>query len=355
MIIRADASVEIGTGHVMRCMALAQARKVAGETATFLMAMPSPSLAERLQNSGFTVLYHHEPPGSAADAAATARITKETGNDWIIVDGYHFSGDYQQRIKAAGLKLFFIDDFGHAKTYFADIVLNQNLSASDTYYQQKQDNTQLLLGCQYTMLREEFWPWREGERIIAPRAKRILVTMGGSDPDNVTLKVIQALSISQLKDLEVIVIAGGSNPHLDSLKIASQSSSTAIEIIENTGGMPELMAWADVSITAGGGTIWEMAFMGLPGIIITIEDHQIETARRLHERGILYYHGFHRDCDVANISSAIEALCRDQLPGGFTRTSMSKQGRNLIDGYGVERVIRHMLPVQATQFRRTIL
>jgi spore coat polysaccharide biosynthesis predicted glycosyltransferase SpsG len=107
-----------------------------------------------------------------------------------------------------------------------------------------------LLGTKYALLRREFWQWQDWERAINPIARKLLVTFGGSDPDNVTLKVIQALEWLNRDDLEVIVVIGGSNPHYEILQKEATDSSLAISLQQNVSNMPELMAWADLAILA---------------------------------------------------------------------------------------------------------
>ncbi|NYT10684.1 MAG: UDP-2,4-diacetamido-2,4,6-trideoxy-beta-L-altropyranose hydrolase, partial [Methanosarcinales archaeon] len=222
LVIRADASTRIGTGHVMRCLALAQAWQDSGRRAVFAMGMGSPVLVDRLTFEGMEVFHLSAEPGSTEDAEQTADLAQSMGSDWVVVDGYHFGSDYQRIIKESGLRLLFIDDNGHVCHYYADIVLNQNLHANEDLYRNREPYTKLLLGTQYVLLRREFWPWRSWKRDIPEVARKLLVTLGGSDPDNVTLKVIQVLQ--QIEQLETVVVIGGSNLHYEELSSALESN-----------------------------------------------------------------------------------------------------------------------------------
>ena len=176
----------MGTGHVMRGLALAQAWQDSGGHSVFVMAENTPSLERRLQEEGIEVERLAVDAGTAADAEATGSIAGSRNADWIAVDGYQFGSAYQAAIKAAGFKLLFMDDNVHAAPYSADLVLNQNMYASRSPYAQREPSTQLLLGPRYAMLRREFRPWRNWQREIPPVGRKVLVTMGGSDPDNLT-------------------------------------------------------------------------------------------------------------------------------------------------------------------------
>src|SRR5258705_3656609 len=127
LILRADASARIGTGHVMRCLALAQAWLDGGGQACFACAECPPALQQRLAGEGVTSETIHAEPGGAEDARATARLARKRGARWIALDGYHFGPSYQAHLRAAGLRLLLLDDEARASSYEADLLLNQNL------------------------------------------------------------------------------------------------------------------------------------------------------------------------------------------------------------------------------------
>ncbi|NJM05046.1 UDP-2,4-diacetamido-2,4,6-trideoxy-beta-L-altropyranose hydrolase [Candidatus Gracilibacteria bacterium] len=264
LLIRADASPQIGTGHVMRCLALAQAWQEQGGKVVFASVLISPGLAERLRTEGIELHSIAQVPGSAADAHETTALAQELRAPWLVVDNYHFDDNYQQLLKQRGLRLLAIDDYGHATHYHADMVLNQNIYASVDLYPQCNPNTKLLLGCDYALLRREFWPWRDWQRPIAATARRVLVTLGGADPHNTTARVVQALDLIAAVDLEVVVLIGASNPYLSAIEATVRASRHQIVVRQNVSDMPELMAWADVAITAAGSTCWELLAMGYP-------------------------------------------------------------------------------------------
>ncbi len=332
LLIRADASADIGTGHVMRCLALAQAWSAAGGHAIFLHASSTPALEQRVHSAGMKTLGLDAERGSTEDAAQTIIQARACDASWVVADGYCFGEPWQKQIKEAGLRLLVLDDYGHAACYHADLVLNQNSFASPLGYEERDAATRLLLGARYALLRPEFLTWREWRREIPEVARKLLVTMGGGDPDNVTAKVIAAAA--RLPDAEVVVCVGGSNPNLDALKAAVAAGTANIRLVINATNMPEIMGWADVAFAAGGSTSWELAYLGLPAVVTVLADNQAPIAADLERRGVSQNLGDHRVLTVEEIFSALQSL----MANGDQRRAMSDQGRRLVDGRGASRV-----------------
>jgi UDP-2,4-diacetamido-2,4,6-trideoxy-beta-L-altropyranose hydrolase len=339
LLIRVDASIQIGTGHAMRCLALAQAWQNAGDNAIFAMATKVPGLEARLRSEGIEYVYFPVPLGSAEDAKNTASLVQQVGSSWVIADGYHFKTEYQKIIKDYNLCLIVVDDYGHADDYYADFILNQNIYAREELYHARKPYTQLLLGMDYALLRREFWQWRGWKHSHPTVASKLLITLGGSDPDNVTFKVIQALQQVDVKGLEAVVVVGGSNPYYEQLQLASQESSCPICVKRNVTNMPELMAWADVAISAGGSTSWELAFMGVPSLIMIIADNQRLSVETLSKMGVFINLGWHQDVSVIKIADALSKLLVDTK----NRVQMTQIGQKVIDGQGASRVLNKIL------------
>jgi UDP-2,4-diacetamido-2,4,6-trideoxy-beta-L-altropyranose hydrolase len=343
IVIRADTSAQIGTGHVMRCLALSQRWRDQGGQAIFVLATKSHSLEARLILEGMEVVYLSGEAGSNQDAQQTIDFCQQFSAQWIILDGYHFGASYQKAIKNFGVSLLYFDDNGHADHYYADLILNQNISANIVLYQSREPYTQLLLGTQYVLLRKEFLAWKNWQRVINPIASKILVTLGGSDPDNVTLKVIQALQQVNSDNLEVIVVVGGSSLHYEKLQAEVSESTILIALQRDVSNMPELMAWADIAIAAGGSTIWELAFMGLPSVVITIAENQIAIATELDARNLIVHLGWYQQITLEQVGLAIEEL----IDKSNQREEMSKKGRELVDGNGANLVASKMINMLA--------
>lgn len=334
LIIRADANTRIGAGHLMRCLALAQAWQDHGGKAVFITACDSLALKRRLRNEGFDVVELQCAHPDPADLKTTMNVLAVHPGAWLVLDGYHFDSTYQRLVKEAGHKLLVIDDMAHLDRYYADIVLNQNIHAHKLNYS-CEPYTRLLLGTKYVLLRREFWPWRDYKREVPEVAKKVLVTMGGSDPDNVTLKVIRALAQIDIPDLEAVVVVGPSNPHRETLRWAIESSSLPINLVENVENMPELMAWADIAISAGGTTVWELAFLGVPMLIVMLVENQGGVTEGLSALSIAEKLGCSDEITVEKIAWVMQDLAQSRERRAF----MSEKGRQIVDGYGVARII----------------
>lgn len=345
VLIRADASNVIGSGHVMRCIALAQGWRQAGGEVLFAMANATATIESRLQATGFEFESLNAPGGTADDVSKTLNLARERNAAWIIADGYQFGADYQSGIKAGGHRLLVVDDFGRAEKYSADLILNQNLHARAELYCNRQPETRLLIGTRYALLRDEFSAWRNWQREVAVRGRKILVTLGGSDPGNFTGRVMQSL---QTLGVHVKIAVGGSNKHIESLTAqtvktttktegpapsASESTETRFDLQVDVPNMPDLMAWADLAVAAGGSTSWELAFMGLPSLVLVVNEHEQQVIQSL---------AANRLACVATVDSLSEDLAM-LAANESQRRAMSELGRSLVDGRGVERVVQAML------------
>jgi UDP-2,4-diacetamido-2,4,6-trideoxy-beta-L-altropyranose hydrolase len=334
LLIRADAGIRLGSGHVMRCLALAQAWQDAPGRIVFTMAPGAEGLEARLTAEGFGVEPITGEAGSPKDCWQTMAIARGLGVGYVVLDGYHFSAEFQRSIKGAGFGLLVLDDYGHAEHYWADAVLNQNLHAREGLYRNREPGVRLLLGPRYALLRREFWKWRDEPRHIPEVAGKLLVTLGGSDPDNATLKVVKALAALGAGQLQTVVVVGGSNPHLPALRQAVAALPLPIRVATDATDMAGLMAWADLAVTAGGSTSWELAFMGLPALVLVLADNQVDVAAGLAGHGVARNLGWHTALDIPTLAGAIGSLVRD----GAGRQMLSERGRQLVDGQGGQRV-----------------
>ena len=332
ILIRADASVQIGTGHAMRCLALAQAWQDRGGEAVFALAQSAPAIVRRLTTEKCAVVSVQASTGTKSDANLTLELAKKYDAKWIVTDGYLFNAAYHRSLKNARRKLLRVYDNANSAGLDADLVLNQNLHATNSPEQW----TYSLLGPKFAMLRREFNAWQNWRRSVAADARHILVSMGGSDPGGLTMLVIQALELA-CEQLNAIVVAGGSNPHIASLRAEAARSKGKVRLVVDPVSMPDLMAQADIAILSAGSVCWETCMLGLPAIVVDAAENQIPIAQELHRRQV----ALHLPCSRLTPQTVAEKI---QLlaDSAKLRALMSQKGAELVDGRGSARVVAAM-------------
>lgn len=338
LLVRADANTEIGTGHVMRCVALAQAWRDGGGEVIFALAAGGTEIHKRLHAEGFGVRNVSGLAGSIEDAAEIRGLCGQEGAEWLVLDGYHFSREYRDRIQSAVPRLLFVDDHGEFGPYRCDIVLNTNVYASEEQYPDRQSGTHFLLGPEYALLRREFLSFKKAGASIPEQANRLLVTLGGADPHNVTRMVVDALQ--ELNDLtfDLTVLLGASNRHRDSVERALNQSSRKYRLLLNATNMPELMAASDLAISAGGGTCDELAFLRVPMFLITIAKNQEQAVEAYRRKKAAVAAGWFTVLDKASVARSLRGVIGDR----DLREEMAENAGALVDGRGAQRVVEDM-------------
>lgn len=336
IFFRTDANPQNGTGHLMRCLALAQAWKKQSGKVIFISACSNEGFEERIIHEGFQFVSIEKPHPEPTDLETTLLSINCSypNNTWVVLDGYHFNTNYQQSIKNEGRQLLVIDDIAHLDHYIADIILNQNINAKELAYSCGSE-TKLLLGTNYLLLRKEFSAYKNGNTELPEVAKKVLVTMGGGDPDNETLKVMKALNNVSKNNLEIKVVVGGCNPYIDSLKNTVEDIRHKVEFLQNVTNMSELMAWADIAVSAAGSTCWELAFMGVPAVLTITSHNQKGVAFGLERIGAVVNLGWKDNVSISKIAASVDCLINDY----HTRDKMSRIGKTVIDGQGTNRVL----------------
>lgn len=334
LLFRADASVAMGTGHVMRCLALAQAWQDSGGRAVFAMAEVPAAVRARVLTEGVEVAPIEAPAASDDDARQVKELAHRYRTDWVVLDGYHFGAGYQREVKSGGPKVLLLDDEGCFERSPVNLILNQNPNAIESMYVQREPSTRLLLGTQYALLRREFLGWRQWKRDINTTPRHLLVTMGGSDPENLTSLVIKGLSLIKTEGIRSLIVAGGSNPHFGLLQKLASGSGGSIQLQELVSNMPELMAQADLAIIAAGGTLWELLYMSCPVLSFARNPVQGRILDELCRSGVVQILD-----DPKHVEPAALALAIDELATAPERlATMSKLGRQQVDGGGSRRV-----------------
>ena len=339
LLFRVDASPEIGIGHVMRCLALAQAWQDVQGHPIFLMGRESSTLENRLKSEGADVFYLSSDPGGKDDAHETAALACQSSAQWVVVDGYHFGGDYQRIIKNSGRDLLFMDDYGHAGHYLADVVLNQNVHAHERLYEKREPYTKLLLGTNYVLLRREFLKWGRAPRDFSEMGRNVLVTLGGGYSGNVTRNVIHALEKVSVPDMEVRVVVGPANSHKESIRRELARVAFRSHLWSSVNNMVEMMIWADVVVSAAGSTTWELAFMGLTGVLLVVAENQKKTAQVMGDKNAFFVLGFEHRFPAEDVTLLLERMMRENQ----LRQTMSQNASLLVDGQGTRRVVQALL------------
>ena len=339
LLIRADASVEMGSGHVMRCLALAQAWQDAGGDVVFCEAQSTAALDQTVSSEGVRLVRLEASLDSLQDAAQTAEVARAHNARWLVVDGYHFDADYQKHLKNRGFKVLFLDDRVGCDRYYADLVVNQNVDADEGLYAHYQGCGRALLGTKYVLLRREFSSHKDRKRNSATTVRKILITMGGSDPHNVTEMAIHALGLMENLDLDVTVVVGANNPHMESLLKAKSQVLANIELCRNVSRMADVIAGADLAVSAGGGTGYELIFLQVPTILITVAENQRAACRSLGLSEVAIDAGWFHALDSERLAKSIRRLIETET----LRQTLIENCRDVVDAKGAARVVQSML------------
>ncbi len=329
LIIRADSSPSMGTGHVMRCMALAQWARVLGIPCTLMGRFYVPWVEQRLAQEGIEcLLILGEIPKKENPLELLQSLEVVPQNSWIVLDGYHFTLECQKAVRAAGHKLLVIDDYAHLPEYSCDILLNQNIGAESIEY--KGDIGRKCLGLDYVLLRQEFVQARvQAEKRVFPETpQNILLTLGGGDFSSHLKKIAPYFSISEMTGRTLRVIAGAMQE--DTIKTILKDCPVQIEILHNVRDMPSLLLDTDLCISAGGSTCWELACLGVPFLTVEVAENQ---------RGIV---SFLAQKNVAKDLLSFERQVFGQMLETVGAVQPSSQQRLKVDGEGSKNILRCM-------------
>lgn len=339
LVVRADADGTVGAGHVMRCLALACQWREQGGEVLFIGRVTAAPLRELIAAAGCR--FHPLPavhPDPSDMEAVTAKLKEGGRPGWVVMDGYHFDAACHDAVRACGWPLLVVDDFAHLPGYRPDILLNPNAYAQELRYTSAFGVIRLL-GSRYAPLRQEFLLARERELPVAQRGRRILVTMGGADPDNVGGRVVDALLAMGRRDLDVKIVIGPLNPHRRALAGRLAEGPFSAELLVSVTDMAELMCWADLAVSAAGSTCWELATLGVPMVVTVLADNQELVAPSLAAHGAAVNLGWYHRWQPEQAAGIIGGLLEDRQK----RERMGENGRRLVDGMGCERIVGHML------------
>ena len=306
---RVDASIKIGTGHVMRCLTLADELQCQGHQCQFICRAHKGHLGELIIQKGFTLHLLDAPENQdqwqeqddsdqlehaswlgctwQKDAEQTLAAFDTHSPDWLVVDHYALDIRWERHIAPAVGRIMVIDDLAD-RVHQCAVLLDQNLGRKTSDYEALVPaDCQRLIGPEFALLRPEFAQWREtslARRREQPQLKRLLINLGGVDKDNVTGQVLEALGNCELPDdIQITVIMGGTAPWLNDVKNKAKALPWPTEVAVNVNDMARRMAEADLAIGAAGSTSWERCCLGLPTLMIVLAENQRGIAQALEK------------------------------------------------------------------------
>lgn len=363
---RTDASLQIGTGHVMRCLTLAEALAAKGAKCQFICRAHEGNLIELIRSKGYVAhvlpISHDVGAGLTApsldapiicrahsqwlgatqsqDAEACVPLLAAKRTDWLIVDHYALDARWERALAPHYRKIMVIDDLAD-RPHACDLLLDQTFGCEAADYRALvQPNCCLLCGSQYALLRSEFAVQRRYslQRRVRPALRNLLITMGGVDKDNATGQVLQALRNCPLSgDCRITVVMGATAPWLDKVRIQAQDMPWPTRVMVGVSNMAQLIADSDLAIGAAGATAWERCCLGLPTIMLVLAENQLKIAERLERAGAAML--------ISPVQSAAKKLIEQLLlllGAPQTLRSMSDCAARIVDGSGPNAVLRQM-------------
>ena len=334
VIFRVDASLEMGIGHVMRCLTLANELKQQNHeiificrelTGNHILLIKYPVLVlpknDNFQSDGLYLNWLGVT--QEQDAEQTIKVIPKN-IDLLIVDSYALDEIWHKQLKPYTKKIMVIDDLAD-RQFDCNVLLNQNLGTQIEDYKDKVlNNCELLLGCDYALLRPEFPNLREKALIKRKNTKvikNILISMGGSDITNKTYDILQEVS----DDLNIVVILGGISPHNKIIKNYAKSKKN-VKVVVDADNISSLMFDADLAIGAGGSTSWERCCLGLPTLLYVLAENQRKIAGNLEELG------------AVKIVDNLKVNLQNILNNFSFWQIMSEKAQTVCDGIGVKRI-----------------
>lgn len=317
----------------MRTVALGEAWVDAGGACVLASSSLPPALEQRIaETRGFLVQRIEAQAWSGADAEAVAALAAQFAAPVVAADSYLYDAPYLSALQARGLRVAAIDDLARLPAYPCDVLVNPNLDGAETLYLGKADGARRLLGSRYVMLRREFAIHRSSVRSIAPRARRLLVTFGGVDPKNGGAVALEALA--SLSDIEVDFVIGAANASGDDLA-ARAAGLPHVRVVRDARDMAARIMDCEMILSAGGTTVWEAAALGAPMMLAAAAPEEAQAAARLAKGGLGVFLGEIEALTPARLAMSIDDFAHDMA----ARARSSVLGRELVDGFGAERVV----------------
>jgi len=358
---RADASVQIGTGHVMRCLTLADALRQRGAQSTFICRPHAGHLLDLVEQRGHEAIAlppaddsfiapadpaHAKWLGTdwLSDAKQTQQALGDQVVDWLVVDHYALDSRWEQTMRSKAQRIMVIDDLAD-RPHDCDLLLDQNLGRqAQDYNGLLSPHTPTLIGPAYALLRPEFAQWRENslQRRTHPQLKNLLITMGGVDQNNVTGQVLDALACYELPtDLRITVVMGPHAPWLSQVQTQAAVMPRSTQVLAGVNNMAQLMAESDLCIGAAGGSAWERCALGVPTLVAILAANQHSGAMALQSTGAASV-----AVDTQQLLSLLSELFCQHKPTEALR-EMSQSAAQLTSGVGALQVVEALWATHA--------
>ena len=345
---RVDASSQSATGHIMRCLTLAEAFRERSVSIRFLSRHMPQHFRDLLAERGYEFAdLGSAPAGPAddlphaawlgtpqtADAAAAVRALSDRHWDWLIVDNYALDFRWESALRLAVGHIASIDDIANRR-HDCDVLLDPNFYSdmNERYAGRVPPHCQMLLGPRFALLRQEFRRLREGVKARSGPVKRILIFFGGVDADNYTGSAIAALAGSGLGGLRVDVVIGAT--HAARRLIESECQRLGFDLHVQTDRMAELMAQADMAVGAGGGALWERCCLGLPSVTVSAAGNQSRQIADAAGEGLVY-----APDAPGELAPFLARQIRALIENSTLRQMMSRNGMRTVDGRGISRIV----------------
>ncbi|MBB1073508.1 UDP-2,4-diacetamido-2,4,6-trideoxy-beta-L-altropyranose hydrolase [Rhodoferax sp. 4810] len=337
VVFRVDASISLGTGHVMRCLVLAEELKKRGVITQFVCRELLNNLYEKILVQGHEVTFLPTGLNNFLHDAEQSRLAFQQA-DWLVVDHYELDRFWEKQLRPYVQHILVIDDLAN-RPHDCDILLDQNLRDNEAYKDLVPTRCIRLIGPRYALLRSQFVEQRQKLIKQFDTVRRILVFFGGTDAKGVTLKALEALAqIKPIENLIVDVVIGEANPHRDAIQSACNASPHQTHLYCEVDNMAELMAQADLALGAGGSATWERCCLGLPSLVVTVEDNQDVNGIPCLKKGVLIYLGCLHEVEVKQWVSELD----DMLNNSTKRADISKAAMQLTNGYGCQYLFQAM-------------
>lgn len=337
--IRANGGDVIGLGHIRRCLSLAQALSRQGAVVSFITFANATTL-DLIRESGFNAI----AVDSEHDLEQTRQAVRSLGASVLVLDSYDIDADYLACVRESVSLLVAVDDLGN-RPLPVDIVINGAAYAGKLEYKAS-PGALLLVGAPYVILRKEFG--RESGRRMNNLVERILITVGGSDPKGLTGRLVGWIR-RESNDIDLEVVIGPFFKEATSRSELKESKPSKIHLHHNPTDMRSLMLEADLAITGGGQTTYELAATGTPAVAIATAENQLRNLNSLAQAGSLVYAG---GLDDPNLETQFLNQLRKLIDEPKTRHQMSRRGRELVDGHGAERLAEVIIREGAIEGRR---